>query len=231
LVVAVDEGCVDTLRLNFQSWEFASQRPMVVIHDAELDPGKLAFLGDHPQLIPWEMGGVSQREKMLTSFVKLAPEAVKTKFWIKLDADCRADPGAKLFASKTWYKYDLVSHRWGYTKPGKWLCTLEEWGDAAVGSKRLFTVEQHRDALGAKCFHHSRIQSFACLHRTEFTKYAASLCGERMPVPSHDTYLWYVAERSARKIRRVNIKKWGFSHGRGEKSTASGETRVGCPMS
>lgn len=61
---------------------FSSDEPMLIIHDKELDPGKLDFAGDHPQLVPWEMGG-SQREKMLTSFVKLAPYAVETEFWIK----------------------------------------------------------------------------------------------------------------------------------------------------
>ncbi len=213
LVVAVDRGYLETLKQNFPTWGFASQRPMAVIYHG-VERSELDFLGPHPRLVPWDMPGVGQRERMLTSFVKLAPFVVDTDHWIKLDVDCRAEPGAALFSSRIWYRYDLVSHRWGYTKPGRWLCELEDWGDEAIGGDRLLSPEQHAEALAAKRYRFPRIQSFACLHRTEFSRYAAGLCGDRLPVPSHDTFIWYVAIRSGKSIRRENIKKWGYSHGK-----------------
>jgi len=214
LVIAVNEKYLNKLKANYPTWSnFATRYPVLVIYNG-VNLEQLSFIKGQVRFVEWNMDVETDRERMLSSFVLCAPFNVDTPFWIKLDVDVMAKRNdCTLFSSKQWYDYDLVGHRWGYTKPGKWIKMLEEWADAHpafANAKRLFTDEQLVEVEQQKRYGHKRIASFVCLHNTEFTRMAAKLAGDRLPVPSHDTYLWYVATRLGYKIKRTNIKKWGL---------------------
>ncbi len=213
VVTAVDRAYLKTFRANALGWGFLSEHPLLVIA-RDIAPCELDFLrAASVRIHPWNWSAPGgNRESMLTAFVKLVPQIVETPFWIKLDADCAASEGARLFPEIGDGEYDVVGHRWGYTKPGAWLRTLEDWGDNALGSPRLFTEKELSAADRAIRYRHERIQSFVCRYRTAFTREAAALTGERLPVPSEDTYHWYVAKRLGRPILRVNAKQWGLRH-------------------
>ena len=56
-------------------------------------------------------------------------------------------------------------------------------------------------------FGHARIASYVALHKADFTRYCAEIAGDRLPVPSHDTYLWYIAARRGWDMLRINVKR------------------------
>jgi len=157
--------------------------------------------------IKWDMNEYgSERELMLSSFV-LGSKYIKTKYWVKIDADTFFVNSKDVFCDDD-FKYDLVGHRWGYTKPAKWLNILEEWAESnSIPGERRFLEEIPE---GKNTYGHKRIASFFCLHSTDFTNEASLLAGKRLPIPSHDTYLWYMANRlQNRSWKRKNFKKLG----------------------
>jgi hypothetical protein len=106
----------------------------------------------------------------------------------------------------------VVAHRWGYTKPkgGKWdkhwLNILDDWWKELTGEDPIFPVIED----SSKRYSHRRIASFYCFHDTAKTKELADMMGERMPIPSHDTILWYVAERKKWPVKRISMKRRGL---------------------
>jgi hypothetical protein len=218
IVSAVNPPYMDALRKHMPQW---METPGIMEYPGMLfyngvSKEDLSFVPPHWELIPWDMPVYdSLRELMLTSFVIGTAQHVKTKFWIKLDADVEpryntyAPEGLKL--PNEVFDNDISGHKWGYSKPGKWLRTLEDWFDKTAKSglvpPRVFTEEQLKDADVQKRYGHERIASFICFHKSGFVRDAAAMCENgRMPVPSHDTFLWYVAKRQRRKIHRFNLK-------------------------
>ena len=48
------------------------------------------------------------------------------------------------------------------------------------------------------------------MHQTEFTRRVAASLDDGLPIPSHDTILWYVADRSSEfEWGATNLKKRG----------------------
>jgi hypothetical protein len=176
------------------------------------------------KVVRWDypFAGATERETMLASFVLGAAAHVKTKFWMKLDADTVPTKGR--FQWPEYDRFDVVSHKWGFTKmkgdPGAkahWFHTLDR---ALTPENRVFLHVQldpvadqrvsHRK--GNKCRIPMRFASFAHVERTELTKAIAARihasCGGRLPVPSHDTIVWHWATAHRRKVRLVNMKEW-----------------------
>jgi len=221
VVTAVNEKYLGKLVANYPKWmqtEGIMEYPMIVFVNG-IDPKdeRLCFLRNNVTVIPWDMKEYAHtRELMLTSFVLGAAKHVKTKWWMKLDGDTTPKPtknpfGYKLiFPEESWVKDTLTGHRWGYTKPGSFLVTLEKWANAHPafeGTTQVFPADEIPNIQAQKRYGHSRIASYICLQSTEFTRFCASLAGERLPVPSHDTYMWYVAKRLGKPILRCNFKK------------------------
>lgn len=176
---------------------------------------------DHPdwRVVLWDWPGrqagrsdaVSQRERMLSAFVYAPCEHVQTRYWLKLDTDAVATaPGA--WFDREWFAGSpaLVSSPWPYTKPGVWIDRLEEWGD---GHPQLgaFASLGLRSPPGAATFRHARIASWLCFVRSDFGRLAASYAPKRLPVPSQDTYHWYVAARRGERITRRRMKDYGWA--------------------
>lgn len=153
---------------------------------------------DNPEELP-------KRELMLSSFV-FGVNHIDQDYFVKLDADTYFTDKGDVFTDDDFDK-DLVSHKWNYTKPGYWIDILDNY----FLGKNLEIDENKR------IHKHKRIQSFCCLHRTDFVKRVKDNINEcnggRLPVPSHDTVLWYYANyNDINSWSSKNMKKFGVGH-------------------
>ena len=214
-VTAVDEKYLPKLEQYYPQWKsnagFAGQPLIVYYHGIKEE--QLQFL-ENARLIPWDVSfEANQRERMLSAFVLGAAKDVETPYWVKCDADLHfANPLETPFWNP-WVEngYQVVGHRWGYTKVKgdpkydgtHWLNTLDAWWKEKTGEDGVYPPIE-----GAR-YSHPRINSFLSMYATEFTRKVAELCGDRLPVPSQDTVVWYVAERLDVARHRDNMKKLG----------------------
>jgi hypothetical protein len=220
IVIAVDDKYLPKLKDNYQDWfkTFGILEYPIVCFYNNIIPEQLEFLGTNTTLIKWDMNVETQREKMLSSFVLGINNNVKTKYFMKVDVDTKCirlydKYSYNIGFENDWFESDLVSHRWGYTKPGKWLVELEKWADTnKITGNNVFNPDEYDLIQSRRRYGHKRICSYICLHKTDFVIECSNLCGSRMPVPSHDTYLWYMAVRMNKKIKLVNFKRKGFKH-------------------
>ena len=222
IVTAVNPKYLNKLKSNYPHWlktEGIMEYPMILfVNGIAPDDPYLSFLRKSTQIIPWDMEGAdSMRELMLTAFVLGTAEHVKTDWWIKLDADTTPKYkenyrfGYKLeFSDKSWKNDAFSGHRCGYTKPGEFLVRLEDWADKLPEFKdhpRIFPDSERPAMLAQKRYGHRRVASYICLQSTKFTKLCAKLAGNKLPIPSHDSYMWYVAKRLGYPVIRHNFKR------------------------
>ena len=219
IVTAVNPEYLTKLKWTLPTWYIKPQfnnKPICIFYnslkESDLDFVKLYF--KDVTLINWTMPKYdSIRELMLSSFV-YAAEHVKTPYYCKIDADVVFTSDQDVFEDDD-LNFDLVSHKWGYTKPGYWLGQL----------KNYFNKTEDLIDLTLERFNHPRIISFCCLHKTEFVLDVISKVGRRLPVPSHDTLLWYCAENfEGRKWKVKNVKDRGVE----QKNTFRGIREVVC---
>jgi len=215
-VTAVDAKYLPKLELYYPQWKlnagFAGKPLIVYYHGIKEE--QLQFL-DNARLIPWDVPFETEnhRERMLSAFVFGAARDVETPYWVKCDADLHFAAALETPFWEAWIEkaYEVVGHRWGYTKvkgdPNytgtHWLNTLDSWWTEKTGAEAVYPpIEGARHS-------HQRINSFLSMYSTEFTRKVAELCGDRLPVPSQDTVVWYVAERLDVSRYRNNMKKLG----------------------
>ena len=194
LVTAVTPDYLPLLRWSAPSWAVKPQfagRPLLVFHHGfDKMMHKLGFLSKiFPAVVgvPWAMPqAADDRERMISAFI-LGVEHIQSEYFVKLDADMFFTTAEDVFTEEH-FKYDLVAQRWNYTKPGWWVDRLEAWsrGEELPVDRPDGERPARRRA--------PRIISYCCLHKTEFVRKAAELAGNRLPVPSHDSYLWWLAE-------------------------------------
>lgn len=182
IVTACDPKYVECLKLTFPTWikyKNILKFPIIVYINGFLENDtKLDFLRDHNniKLIPWDMPNAdSQREKMLSSFVFGPAKDVNTKYWLKLDADAYCVDDRDIL-NKNMISYDIVGHKWSYTKPPEWIQTLNNW---SIDKKLNFQYTIKQSQIKKNRYYHERTNSFIQLHSTEFTKEAAQLAGNR----------------------------------------------------
>lgn len=217
LVVAVDAGYFNTFSKSLANWRqhnLMNGLRTLLIHDGSLTQVQIEESGFEKTVVYKNQHAKTQRALMLNSFMLCAPFEVETPFWTKLDADCQVSPETRLFESAKWRSYDVVSHRWQYSKPAEWVPALEAWRKSKEIGKQFITDEEFAAQAGNRTFRSSRIQSFACFHNTASSRAMAAPAMEDgvLPIPSHDTYLWFMAEAMGYKIARENLKRWGFRH-------------------
>lgn len=210
IVTACDPKYVECLKVSYPNWikyKNINQFPIIVyINGFEDNDSRLDFLRAYKnvKLIHWDMHNIdNQREKMLSAFVFGPPKDVKTKYWLKLDSDAYAT-NDKPILSDDMKNYDIVGHKWGYTKPFEWINILNTW---SMTQNLNFTFPFNKKQVKKIRYYHHRTNSFIQLHKTEFTKEAAKIAGYRLPIPSHDTFLWYVSCALNRPVKRYNFKK------------------------
>ena len=217
LVTAVNAPYLEKFKLTLPTWQMKPQfadLPLVVLYHG-ISEADLAFVHeyrDQVELVSWDMEEYeSPRELMLSAFVLGAPKVVKTPYWVKLDVDTFFSNADDVF-SEDMFQYDIAGHGWKYTKPGKWIVELDDWAESIDLAGDVYLDNEKRDeAIRQRGFGHRRLISWICLHKRDFTEEAAEYAGTRLPVPSHDTYLWYMAQRLPdRKWCQHNLKKRGI---------------------
>ena len=210
LVTAVTKDYLKKLKWCLPTWTFKKQfkdKPLIIFYSGDIR-GDLAFAARYFKdvtLIEWKMEEYeNDRELMISAFV-LGVKYIETEYFIKLDADCFVQKSKGDPFDEEDFEHDLVSHSWGYTKP-KWFIDAM---DLFMKGKEYKGSRERVGTVGAK-----RIQSFCCLHKTMFVRKAAGACGGlRLPIPSHDTYLWYLANNfSDCTWQSHNMKKRGINH-------------------
>lgn len=172
--------------------------------------------------------GQSQRYKMMAGFVHIPATYVDTPYWLKLDSDVVAT-GKDNWINPKWFDNDpdIVGHRWGFTKPASFPEILDDWYANNWCSEG--SLDLPLDSPDSERISHPRISSWCSFFSRRFTRLASFTaeytCGEGMlPVPSQDTYMWYLSKRlfGDDYIVRTNMKdSTGFTYRSNPKSVES----------
>ena len=242
-VIGIDLEHLDELRVSSQSWRAYKpqeiERPTLFVCD-----GSQGTEQDWIQRLKWYDSvdkrvitfddkylrgvGATQREVMLTA-ITYALTLVETDWWVKIDTDTVAN-GAGEWIESEWLSSNLafVSHRWSYTKPAAFIKQLDGWSLSVPELRRnQRPAIELPDDLSQRVGH-ARIQSIVMLGRRSFARTVWGMIERgdelRMPCPSQDTLMWYVAERMKFKYEAINLKRRGWAHGRGAMREWTGKT-------
>jgi CRISPR/Cas system CMR-associated protein Cmr5 small subunit len=213
VVTAVNPDYLGKLQNNFKLWmadkELSNQHYLIFVNRMRTTDKRLKFLNKHNVTLVkwrWPVAGDNVRERMLSAFVYGVAEHVKTPYWMKLDADATPKKAWE------WPDYDnhvITGHRCGYTvskkgnEPGHFLNLLDQHA-----GQQVFPED-----IKVKRYRHKRLASYCWFERTDFTRRLADWCGDRLPVPSHDTTACYYAQhvlgyRIGDEMRRMNMKEY-----------------------
>ena len=181
----------------------------------------------------------SQREKMVTGHVFVPARAVNTKWFVKIDTDAYATDPRPVWPKPDWFEPDdagelnaFVGSKWGYTRAKgggplnddlrAWCQALEAFGDVAFPDTPRLEIERRISSWdhpkGPKMrWKEGRLASWICFQRTDWVQQMAGLfnehCGDcTLPVPSHDTALWYAAVRSQQRFTVTKMSRYGFAN-------------------
>jgi len=224
IVTACDEKYVDILRETFPNWrkyKNIDDYPVIVfVHGMLIDDSRLDFLKlPNVKIIPWSMDNVeNHREEMLSAFVFGTAENVKTDYWLKLDADSYATDD-RPFIDDSMKQFDFCGHKWGYSRPDH-IKKLDEWAKQHNRPKLKNAKPMIEDGKieGNRFYHNTkRTISFIQLHKTKFTRFCVKLLNERrLPAPTQDTFMFFVANRfDPDHVGVKNFKKgYGFQQGK-----------------
>jgi hypothetical protein len=213
IVTACDPKYIEHLKVTLPNWvkhKHVDKFEMIVYvngfrryrRNSELD-----FLRAYPniRIIPWDMPEAEdQRERMLSAFVLGAAKDVKTPYWVKIDADAYASDDSPLLVPEM-KDHVIAGHKWGYSF-AKHIGPLIDWANQQPAFNGTPQDIFDPAKVEGRKYWHPRVASFVQFHKSEFVRMAAEIAGTRLPVPSHDTYLWYVANRLGLPVMRTNFK-------------------------
>ena len=230
IVTACDPHYCPILELTFENWrkyKGVDNYPVIVfVNEIDIDKdSRLDFLRlPNVTMIPWDESCMdpveSHRELMLSAFVFGTAEHVKTDYWLKLDADSYATDD-RPFITDDMKDYAFVSHKWGYSRP-EMIRKLDEWASGHWRKKlRKATPMINEGRIEGRRFYHNKRRniSYIQLHKTKFIKFCVSLLKtKRLPVPSHDTFTYFVCQRFDPHLMSLrNFKRHhGFTQGKGK---------------
>jgi hypothetical protein len=229
LIVGLDGPHLKELRRTWPTWrQFKPdilQMPTVVFFDpTQVDPREASFLNEHPLIrwIPWRLEAArNQREKMISGFFHIAAREVSTPWYLKLDTDTVAT-GPGNWLQDQWFEKDasgklpvFIAPRWSYTKPRYALDVLDDWADGVPELARFPRLNIGYNS-NSRRVRSKRIISWFFLGQTDWTKGLLPWLdpGGRLPVPSHDTFLYYCAARRKERVIRLKMEATGFAHWR-----------------
>ena len=221
IVTAVNPPYLEKLRTVLPTWQLKPQfknKPLIVFYNGfESINNKieeLEWIKDYfndVRFINWDLPNAeSTREMMLSSFILGVKDHVKTPYLVKIDGDAYFSDKQDVFLDHH-FEYDLAGHKWKYTKPGKWIAELDDWADSIdLDGDIYLSDEQREEAILSRRYGHRRIASWICMHRTDLVTESATYVGDRLPIPSHDTFIWYFCNRMPdRRWCWHNYKKCG----------------------
>lgn len=233
-VVGVDARHLRQLAMVWPTWRKHKpdivKNPMVIfVERTEVTTEQVRAVCDHPVLsvYSWPPAGVSfsgdnsskwenpQRHKMLAGHVYVPAMVVKTKYFLKIDTDAIAT-GQPDWINPSWFDGEpaIVSHPWGFTRPGDQMLKLDAWANDVplfVNTSPLNLWP--RPGEDRVC--HKRIGSWCAFFNTEFNHKCAcaaqqSLGECQLPVASQDGFTWYCATRLGLKVVRPSMKRLGW---------------------
>ena len=227
-VCAVDLRYIDQLEKTWPTWKRNRpelfQKPLRILCAIEVPAERLAFVRqDHPDVeihpVPL-VSHLDQRARMLTAFVQMAPWVVETPWFFKLDVDTvarRKDSGWcadwLIEPNDQGVTPRFVASGWSYTKPADAVARLDAWGNTHPAIKQFPPLNLPWDAKNNKVMTPGRVASFTYFGETSWHRWLAGLCRE-LPVPSQDTFAWYVAARTRQWWRCHRMKRRGWDTGR-----------------
>ena len=237
IVTACDEKYVEFLRLTYPNWrkykKIDNYPVMVFVHGMKLNDERLNFLKlPNVKLVPWSFPEAKgdHREEMLSAFVFGTAENIKTDYWLKLDADSYAINDKPLY-NEDMKKFAYCGHKWGYSRP-EHIKKLDEWAKGHWKRKLRNAGPMIKEGKEEKHrFYHKtkRTISFIQLHKTKFTKFCVSLLRERrLPVPTQDTFMFFVCNRFDPHLGGVaNFKRnHGFTQGNSRRPISKLEEKI-----
>lgn len=237
VLVSLDKQHVDEFKWCYPTW--AKYRPemldmpFVVVCDTLLIGEEewydiLTPILKRPFVVsPWDNEDMyepesTQRENMLTALVAAATYAVSTKWYLKVDADTFCCDYSSGWFNPDWLNtnYSYIAPRWGYTKPAQMLYSCEEWAMEQKhywGLPEVVPLDSYPENRSRSTVKHRRMASWVGYGNTEFTRLAwGSVVASgvrRLPCPSQDTFLSFMAEKLNWPIKHQNMKKFGWRHG------------------
>lgn len=175
---------VSYLADNYRTWKAKPQiadLPLIIYYN-NVDESQLKF-AKNARLIKWN--GL-----MYNAMVYGVAKDVTTGYWLKLNQDVVFHDRSDLFTEES-FKYEIFGLKYNATDHGN-IAKLDEWGTSLPGSN-ILTPQQRLD-IAEVPYKYERVSPWLCLYKSRFVKMAASLT-PTLPIPSDDTYLWYVAHR------------------------------------
>jgi len=192
ILTVINYKFLNILKKTYPTWKLKKElqnRPTIILY-TDLEPSELSFI--NAEKYEWDMEECTTvREKILSGFVYGAAKHVKTEYYLKIDADAFFDNDQPILNDNI-FNYDIVGYKWRFTRPGLWIDTLDTWAETNKIPGNKYNTGA---PLTEKRHGHRRLSSFFCMHRMDFVREAVAYSPNRMPVPSHDTYLWYMANR------------------------------------
>lgn len=230
IVVALDARTVQQFQMVWPTWRLKPgilDHPLVCIYDEQAGNrrywhNRLRWMGhDSRTLIGWgwpdlddtAFPEMTQRERMLTAFVKVPPAVVETEKWVKIDTDVVATDTTPWW-DVSWnglHSPRLVGSPWGYSKPANTCQRLDKWASGVPELASGPSLNLPAPEPDQKRIRHKRICSWVCVIDTVWSRRAADFVPGRLPVPSQDGYHWYVAWRMGEKIERTKFSKLGWA--------------------
>ena len=114
--------------------------------------------------------------------------------------------------------FAFCGHKWGYSRP-EHIKTLDKWAKGHWRGKLKNAKPMINEGRieGRRFYHNTkRTISYVQLHKLKFTKFCVSLLRERrLPVPSQDTFMFFVCNRFDPHLAGIkNFKRHhGFTQG------------------
>lgn len=218
VVMAIDARHLEELQYTWPTWmkfkpEMSALKKIVIYDKNQLTFDKFTIFDGHDiRFIPWDMPGVEQREKMLTSLVKIPATEVTTKWYLKIDVDTIATaPGP--WIKDEWFATNpvYIAQGWGFSKPADVLKRLDDWGDTVPEISKFPRLNIPYDPKMSRVFS-KRITSWCFFGRTDWTRKIWNLCNGKLPVPSQDTLMYHCAARLGEHTVRTNMRDLGWGH-------------------
>lgn len=231
IVVALDHRTADQFKMVWPTWRLKPgilDHPILCICDQLVGDRhywhrRLRWMGhDDRRIIGWGWPDprddtayeeMTQRERMLTAFVKIPPAVIDTPKWVKIDTDVVATDNTPWWDPEWVGKMSprLVGSPWGYSKPANTCQRLDAWAAGVPDLAQGPALNLPPPEPGQKRIGHPRICSWICVVDTVWSRRAADFVPGRLPVPSQDGYHWYVAARMEERIDKVRFNKRGWA--------------------
>lgn len=224
LLQVVDSHHIDELIYSWETWKKYKpeicELPLMLVYDSDCgsDLHKLSHITNiNTEFYEFKNKKYysSQRDAMITSFFE-GVRKIKTKYYLKLDTDCVANDDSKdwISAISDRDEYRFISKGWSLSRKD-YIKMIEKWCSINYPDKKILEGFTEK---GEKKLRKNRIISWFFLGNVEWNLKISEKCWRddhyELACPSHDTFLWYMAEFFGDKYKREDFKKMGFHHGR-----------------